>query len=74
MYIGPNCEGYCDGVDCISECIGLGCIYDKDSGSSLLEKQVTLTKYAQLYTNVLGSTTAVPLPTYRPKLSLPTCA
>lgn len=43
--VGDNCENEnfdCDGVDCITECVGIGCIYNKDSGTSVLQKQVSL--------------------------------
>lgn len=40
--VGLNCDPPCDGTDCIADCVGIGCIYDSDTGSSLLERTVSL--------------------------------
>ncbi len=41
---GPNCgdDRFCDGINCVAECVGMGCIYDSTSGNSILERTVTL--------------------------------
>lgn len=41
--IGPNCgEDYCKDGNCVHECVDVGCIYDTNAGSSILEKTVSL--------------------------------
>jgi len=41
--IGAGCNDLvCDGNNCIADCVGVGCIYDDDSGTSLIEKTVSL--------------------------------
>ncbi|MBE6154499.1 MAG: hypothetical protein E7163_02860 [Firmicutes bacterium] len=42
--IGPYCDGYCNGKDCVSPCIGSGCLYEKDNGLSVYERMVSLNK------------------------------
>lgn len=43
--IGPNCEEIiCDGDHCIAKCVGVGCIYDTDAGTSLVERQISLSE------------------------------
>lgn len=41
--VGPNCDDFeCEGENCVSDCVSSGCMYDKDSGLTYYEKEVTL--------------------------------
>lgn len=43
--LGSGCDDFeCDDIKCVTQCIGVGCIYDTNTGSSLMQKTVTLNK------------------------------
>lgn len=43
--VGPGCEKdfLCEGIDCVTDCVGIGCIYDKHAGTSIYQREVSLT-------------------------------
>lgn len=43
--VGPGCDKdfLCEGIDCVTDCVGIGCIYDKHAGTSIYQREVSLT-------------------------------